>query len=382
MPVLRMLSVALVAALITSCAKPPKISYSPVKWTALEGWSQAEAEGLTQAMLKTCEIYLKRPADRPVHKEQTHFGTYADWRPFCTELPNQTVNQLKGYYEAHLSPVKITEGDNKGLFTGYYEPELKGAFDKTAETPIPLHRRPSDLLEADLGAFIPELKGKRIMARAEGKKLVPYHDRTQINTGILGDEQVLIWVSDPVEKFFLQVQGSGRVRLPEGQSVHVGYAGVNGHKYVSIGKRMVEQGIMPLEEVSLQSIRQWLNENPEKRQEILETNPSYVFFQLNDGGPYGTMGVELTTEHSLAVDPAYIPMGVPVFLSTTLTHEGGRPYNRALAAQDTGGAIKGAIRGDIFFGAGDVAELRAGHQRGEGALYLLLPRSLVAQKNK
>ncbi|MBI1363822.1 MAG: murein transglycosylase [Proteobacteria bacterium] len=376
----RLAAISLLSAVfLAGCGERAAVSYVPVSWKALDGWSASEAEGLTQAMLKSCDVYLKRPADKPLHADNQRFGTYGDWQPFCKELPNKTLAELKTFYEAQLTPVEVLEKDSKGLFTGYYEPELKGAFDKSAATPVPLHRRPPDLLEADLGAFNPDLKGKRIMARVEGNKIIPYHDRAQIDSGVLGDEQVLLWVSDPVEKFFLQVQGSGRVVLPGGQVVHVGYAGANGHRYVSIGKYMVEQGLMPLEKVSLQSIRQWLDENPARRQEILETNPSYVFFRLNDGGPFGTLGVELTPEHALAVDPKFIPLGVPVFVNTTLTAENNRPYARALAAQDTGGAIKGAVRGDIFFGHGKEAEQHAGHQRGEGRLFLLVPKNVKSQ---
>jgi membrane-bound lytic murein transglycosylase A len=356
---------------------PAGPTYAPVPWAQLTEWSAAEAEGLTRAFAKTCEVYLKRAADRPVHAERPLFGTYADWRPVCEGLA--TATDLKAHYEAHLTPVRVTEHGNNGLFTGYYEPELKGAFGPSAATPVPVHRRPPDLLEADLGAFHPDLRGRRIGARAENGRLVPYHDRAKIGEGVLGEEQILLWVNDPVEKFFLQVQGSGRVRLPDGNSVNIGYAGANGHRYVSIGRYLIDQGEMTLEQVSLQSIRAWLAANPDRKYEVLNANPSYVFFRLNDGGPYGTMGVELEPEHALAVDPAFIPMGVPTYVSTTLTADGGRPYARAMAAQDTGGAIKGAIRGDIFFGHGDEAERRAGHQRSEGQLFLLLPNTLAAQ---
>ncbi|MGY8996612.1 MAG: murein transglycosylase A, partial [Alphaproteobacteria bacterium] len=206
----------------------------------------------------------------------------------------------------------------------------------------------------------------------------PLPDRAEIDDGALADQGLeLLWVDDPIAAFFLHIQGSGRVVLPDGSEVRVGYAGQNGHVYYAIGRELVALEELTREEVSLQSIRAWLHENPDRTFDIMATNPSYIFFDQVDGeGPIGAQGVPLTPGRSLAVDRAFYALGVPVWLATKLPDD--QPWRRLMVTQDTGGAIKGPVRGDIFFGGGDWAEWNAGHMKGQGAIWVLLPHLLTS----
>jgi membrane-bound lytic murein transglycosylase A len=281
--------------------------------------------------------------------------------------------------------------EREGLFTGYYEPELRGSRRRHGPYQTPLYREPGDLIQVDLGAFREDLEGRRIAGRIVGGRLEPYHDRRSIDRGALaGRDLELVWVDDPVDAFFLQVQGSGRIVLEDGTVLRVGYDAQNGHPYTAIGRELVERGEMPLEEVSLQSIRRWLEAHPEEAPDLMATNASYVFFRMLGGaGPLGSLGVPLTPGRSVAVDPRFLPLGAPVWLagsmpalpdevasgpSTEPTEPiGSLPLRRLLVAQDTGGAIRGPVRGDVFWGAGERAEAVAGRMKHPGRLWLLLP---------
>jgi membrane-bound lytic murein transglycosylase A len=268
------------------------------------------------------------------------------------------------------------DGSRDGLITGYYEPLLNGSLTRTDRFRYPLYRRPDNLLTVDLTSLYPELKGRPVRGRLDGKRVIPYLDRAQIareRSPLAGNE--LLWVDDPVEAYLLQVQGSGRVRLPDGSQVAVGYADQNGHPYRSLGAQLIQRGELRREEVTLPRIREWIAAHPEETEALLNSNPSFVFFRLREAGaegPVGSLGVPLVAERSIAVDPAYITLGLPVWLNTTLPD--GSRYQRLVVAQDTGGAIKGAVRADVFFGQGDAAGRVAGEMKQTGQLYVLRPR--------
>ncbi len=273
------------------------------------------------------------------------------------------------------------QGNPKVLFTGYFEPTFEASPTPDQVYRHPIYRLPEDLLTIDLSLFREGLKGIKLVGRLEGKEVLPYYTREQIvaEKVLAGRGLEIAWLKDPVDVLFLQIQGSGRLVFPDGQVIHVGYAASNGHPYRSIGRYMVEQGYLGLEQVSMQSIRQYLKENPYTADEILSHNPSYVFFRELDSGPIGNIGVVLTPGRSIALDARLFPKGALCFITTQkpLVDRTGNiikwvEFSRFVLNQDTGGAIRGAGRADIFWGAGPYAEIAAGHLRHEGDLYILL----------
>lgn len=376
-----------------------------VNWQDLSGLRKDNLTLALPALTRSCEVFLKRPPNIPYGQGENTLGTAEDWWPFCTALKAQSqladVSEVSIYslLETHLQPYLLEKKNpylapvlspfglggvgakSQGLFTGYYEPEIKGSMERTETYSVPLYGLPDDHLTAQLGDFYPEMAGKKVTARAENGRLKPYHTRAEIDTGVIGPENILLWLQDPVDKFFLQIQGSGRVILPDGSQVFAGYAGVNGHPYTAIGRYLVQEGYMDLDDVSMQSIRQWLEANPDKRQKVLHQNESYVFFTLRPDGPYGTQGVLLTPNRSLAVDRRAVPLGTPVFLKTDVTATS-KPFEKLMVAQDTGGAIKGVIRGDIYFGHGSEAAYLAGKQKSDGQLFMLLPKEISVTNNQ
>ena len=275
-----------------------------------------------------------------------------------------------------------------GLFTGYYEPLLRGSRARSSRYRVPLYRRPPDIVQVDLGRFREDLRGRRLAGRLRGATLEPYDDRRSITAGALrGRGLELVWVDDPIAAFFLQIQGSGQIELDTGERLRLGYAAQNGHPYFAIGRELIERGELTRETVSLQSIRAWLLEHPDEAQDVMALNASYVFFRTIEGdGPIGSQGVALTPGRSLAVDRTFVPLGVPLWLETTAPTVGNSaaegavdqsPVRRLVVAQDTGGAIRGPVRGDLFWGAGSEAEEIAGRMNSEGRYWLLLPRALA-----
>jgi membrane-bound lytic murein transglycosylase A len=281
--------------------------------------------------------------------------------------------------------VQGADGRETGLVTGYYEPLLAGSRTRSARFGVPLYAAPDDLLTVDLAALYPELKDKRVRGRVEGRRVVPYWPRADIENGVApvaGRE--LVYVENAVEAFFLQIQGSGRVVLADGSVMRVGYADQNGHPYRSIGRVLIERGEIAPERASMQGIREWGRRHPERLPALLNENPSYVFFrevpppaagslEATIDGPIGSLGVPLLRERTIAVDPRSIPLGAPVFLDTTWPLSS-RPLQRLMLAQDTGGAIRGAVRADFFWGFGDAAGREAGRMRQDGRMWLLWPK--------
>jgi len=295
--------------------------------------------------------------------------------PLCAEaaaLPPDDDAAARAFFERRFTLRRAGEG----LMTGYYEPELRGSLTPAPGYPAPLLGRPDDLMEVDLGRFAEDLKGRRIVGRVEKGAFVPYPARAAIEAGATG-APVLLWAADPAEAFFLQIQGSGRVVLPDGSVRRLGYAARNGHRYVPIGRLLADRGEIPREQVSMQSILAWLEQAGTARAKaLMDENPSYVFFRETparpEQGPTGSLGVPLTPLRSVAVDRAHIPLGSPVWIVTRhpLT---GAPMRRLVLAQDTGGAIKGEARADLFWGWGEAAAEAAGRMKEPTTLYVLEP---------
>jgi membrane-bound lytic murein transglycosylase A len=338
----------------------------PAVWADLPGWTTDDLAAAWPAWLQSCSAVQRQTA----------------WRNACKEalaMAQPGPEQIRAYFENRFAPYQLQQPDGslEGLVTGYYEPLLRGSRTPSAVYRYPLRAAPGDLLTVDLSAIYPELKNLRLRGRLEGNKVVPYFSRADIESGktaVSGKE--LAWVDDAVELFFLQIQGSGRIQTESGETIRVGYADQNGHPYRSIGKWLVDQGELSLEKASMQSIKDWALAHPERLAEMLAVNPSYVYFRElthREGGPLGALGVPLTDERSIAVDPRAIPLGAPVWLATTRPNSNDA-LQRLMLAQDTGGAIKGNVRADFFWGFGDGAGKLAGAMKQKGRMWLLLPR--------
>ena len=312
------------------------------------------------------------------------------WQAVCNAAATADVHDrasARAFFENQFSVWQVTDeaGNDTGLVTGYYEPLLKGSRTATPPYTQPLYAPPDDLLTVDLASLYPELAGKRVRARVDGRKVVPYWTRADIDAGrapLAG--KVLVYVDDPVDAFFLEIQGSGRVQLPDGTVMRVGYADQNGQPFRSIARVLIDRGEMTADHASMQAIREWGREHPDQLPALLEENPSYVFFrevpppapgslEAKIDGPIGTLGVPLLRERTIAIDARLLPLGAPVFLDTTRPLSTA-PLQRLVLAQDTGGAIRGAVRADFFWGFGAAAARDAGRMKQEGRMWVLWPR--------
>jgi membrane-bound lytic murein transglycosylase A len=348
----------------------PAVAYpllKPVGWAAVAFWQDDAVSETWGAFLQSCSTLVKRAA----------------WQAVCAEAASMAAPDdatARAFFEQRFQPYQATadDGSAEGMVTGYYEPLLKGDRVRTARARFPLYAAPDDLISVELASVYPELKGLRLRGRLVGNKLLPYPTRKDIETAGNGFKgQPIAWAEDPVDLFFLQIQGSGRIELPDGSHMRVGYADQNGHPYLSIGKLLVERGELKLEQASMQGIKNWGAKNPDKLPALLASNPSFVFFrELPNGlsGPLGALGVPLTGGRSIAVDPRFIPLGAPVFLATTQPNSP-QPLNRLVMAQDTGSAIRGGVRADFFWGFGDKAGELAGRMKQRGRMWVLLPRT-------
>lgn len=349
---------------------PVTARYEAARWTQLPGWQADQPNEAWSAFQQTCTT--KRIPEPLLNA--------------CAIASTMSIvdaEQARAFFESHFTPYRIIRvesphvSSDTGLITGYYEPMLRGSRTASSIFSTALYAPPDDMLTIELGDVFPELKGKRVRGRLQGKKVLPYFDRAtlQNHPSLKGKE--LVWVDSAVDAFFLEVQGSGRVQLDDGSMIRVAYADQNGQPYRSIGRYLVDRGEMTLEQSSAPAIRDWLQRNPERMHEVLNANPSVVFFReerIDDPsiGPKGSLGVPLTAGRSVAVDPKFIPLGTPLFLATTMPMTGA-PLQRLVMAQDTGGAIRGPVRADFFWGFGATAGEAAGLMKQQGQLWLLWP---------
>jgi membrane-bound lytic murein transglycosylase A len=358
------------ATVETLPTKPTEViqTLKPVTFAALPGWDKEDLRQAWPAFLSSCEVLVKK----------------SEWKEPCTvarDVDAHSEKAMRLFFESFFRPHQVfnADGSSTGLVTGYYEPVLHGARKRGGAYQTPLYPAPDDLLTVDLSSIYPELKSLRLKGKLTGNRVVPYPSRGELmqSRALAGKE--LLWVDDPVESFFLQVQGSGRVQLADTrETVRLSYADQNGHPYKSIGRYLVDKGEMTLEQASAQNIKAWVAAHPTRQQEVLNANPSYIFFKeekLTDPnkGPKGALGVSLTPQRSLAIDPQFVPLGAPVFLSTTFPGKD-TPLRRLMMAQDTGSAIKSAVRADLFWGFGADAEAKAGSMKQQGMMWVLLPK--------
>lgn len=298
----------------------------------------------------------------------------ADWKPACDAARDWRENDAVRFFETQFEAVRIADG--RAYATGYFEPQIAGSRERAPGYEIPVYKRPPDLLDVDLGLFSDALKDKRIRGKVDGTKLVPFADRGDIDDGALeGQGLEIAWAADYIEFFFLQIQGSGRLALPDGSVMRIGYAGQNGRDYTGIGRVMRERGLLADGKTNMQGIVEWLRANPEEGMKIMRENRSYIFFrELTGPGPLGAMGHPVVGRTSVAADRLFVPLGAPVFLD--LEHN---IADGIWVAQDTGGAIKGANRFDTFWGAGSEAREIAGGMSSRGQALIFLPRGSLAR---
>nr|WP_211166101.1 murein transglycosylase A [Azoarcus sp. TTM-91] len=356
---------------ITPAPTAPAAALQSSSWSAIPGWKEDDLAAAWPALRESCSALGKREGWSHVCEIAGILG----------EHPGATA--IRQFFETNFTPWQLTNPDHgvDGLITGYYEPLIKGSRTRSPQYSWPVYGVPSDMLTIELGDVYPELKNMRLRGRLVGNKVVPYWTRAELEeNGRKPQARTLFWAADPIDLFFLQVQGSGRIQLPDGSYARVGYADQNGHPYQSIGRWLVDQGELPLEKASMDGIKRWAAAHPARLTELLNANPSYVFFRelpQREGGPIGAQGTQITAGRSLAVDPRYVPLGAPVFLATTYPLSE-KPLQRLMVAQDTGGAIKGVVRADFFWGFGPEAGAQAGRMRQQGKMWVLLPNGMQA----
>jgi membrane-bound lytic murein transglycosylase A len=375
------------AILLVPSGIKDRVTLTPIAFSQLDGW-QDDTQGNALLSFRTsCGLFLSLPSGTP--NEPKKVGGVADqWVDVCIKA-NDTLAEdhsaSRKFFEDNFTALSMSlNGETKGLLTGYYEPLIEGSINQSEEYSVPLYLRPPELVTVNLGLFRDDLRGRRVAGRVIDGRLQPFESRGEIEDGALrGRNLELLWLKHPVDAFFLHIQGSGRVVLEDGRSQKVGYAGPNGHPYTAIGANLIQQGFVSRSEMSMQKIKQWIETNPQAGKELMRKNASYIFFRLLDGdSPIGSQGVELTPGRSLAVDRTQIPLGAPMWLNGTRpsAHDPNGeavPFNRLVVAQDTGGAIIGGLRGDVFWGVGADAETIAGHMKNLSEFTILLPNALA-----
>lgn len=368
-----------------------KITLKQAAFDRLPGWKTAQLKSSMAAFNLSCSTFLKQNPEKWMNSQHIPLQI-KDWQPACKEalsLAPASDEAIRHFFQTWFTPVEFYSGRPiHGLFTGYFLPLIHGSLHKTEQYNVPLYGLPSNLITANLGLFKPEMQNKRIFGRLDGKNLVPFFTREEINKGAIDNTApILFWIDNPMDRVFLEIEGSGVIELPDGKQMYIGYAGENGAAYSSIASILIKQGILTRDMASSQRIKHYLDENPQEIDRVLNQNKSFIFFRhLKTNAAIGAQGVALTPGYSLAVDPKWIPYGTPTWLSTTISSENDDnrriPFNRLMVAQDTGGAIRGTVRGDVFWGAGKKASFIASHMQEQGRYWLLLPRHIVAAVSK
>lgn len=352
---------------VTEPARPAEKPLQAADWPDLPGWQNDDQLAAFEAFRASCSTLESQPL----------------WNASCVSARAAdvaTAAAARAWFEAEFRPWVLVnpDGTREGMVTGYYEPLLKGSRTRKPPYLSPLFAPPEDLVVVDLAEVYPELKNLRLRGRLQGRKLVPYYTRAEWNQQEESRlDGALFWIDDPLDLFFMQIQGSGQVVLDDGTRVRVSYADQNGHPFKSIGRWLIDQGEIKLEQASMQGIKAWARSHPRRLQELLNANPSLVFFRelpVEGSGPPGALGVPLTPGRSIAIDPRIVTLGAPVYLATTWPNDS-KPLQRLMLAQDTGGAIRGAVRADFFWGSGAEAGALAGKMRQRGAMWALMPRS-------
>ena len=370
----------------SSAAPPPPLDIVPLQFAqvgfdALPEWASTDVSAARRAFVKSCAIFRVRPKDQPLSQVATYAGRISDWDTVCALATDAGLDD-RLFWEANFQPWKVaTEAGDIGRLTGYYEPVMMASKVKTPVFSEPIQARPADLFEIDLGQFDPTLRNRSIVARMDRGRVVPYWSRAQINEATA---PVLAW-GEPAEVLSLQVQGSGRLQFEDGSQVRASFAGHNGHRFGSNAQELIRRGALPVNGASMDAIKAWFKTaNPQEAREVLNANPRTLFFKLEpivdpQVGPRGGQQVALEPNGSLAVDTSYHPYGMPIFLAADAPRvavSGDVTVRRLVVAQDTGGAIRGPIRGDLFWGTGPEAGLRAGRINHDVRFWVLLPKTL------
>ena len=367
--------ITLIFLLFTGCSKEPKVDvdnkitasiiskYLPKTYlkksdfTKLPNWHKENYDEALDNFINSC----KTGKTKKIYNE------------ICKKA--KQASDSKTFIQNQFLPYEINNenGEDSGLLTGYYEPELNGSLIKTKKFKYPIYSTPSDLIIVDLGSIYPKLKDYRLRGKVVGNRLVPYDTRKESHSRDVPAE-IICYTDSKIDLFFLEIQGSGRVKLRDGKSIFIGYDNQNGHRYRAIGRYLVEIGALRQEDVSLQTIRAWLDENPSRVDEVLNYNKSVVYFKQRKNPASGALGLCLTPKRSIAVDTRFIPLGSMLYLNADINE---KKVNKIVLAQDTGGAIKGAIRADMFLGYGDKARSTAGELKSALRLWILLPKSIL-----
>jgi len=374
----------ILAFLFGACNKQPEKAGigKEVEWSKLSGWVNDQQSKAWPALLQSCKALS--------HKK-------TDWKFLCSaaeqsKSPNDA--QARSFFEQYFVPHQVINdnGTQTGVITGYFVSALKGSSIRDDVYKYAIYRRPDNMLTVNLKSLYSKLSGMRLRGRVKGSKLIPYFDRAQIDTNpspLKGNE--IIWVKDPIALFFMHIQGSGNIELPDGKIITVGYADQNGHPYVPVGRFLIKYGGVLAKDMSLQTIRKWMLTYPEVQQELMNLNPSYIFFRILPE-PIGALNVPLIAGRSIAVDRRKIPLGLPVWIETSypdikkpgkslqkIMAQSKHKLHRLFMAQDVGGAIKGTIRADIFWGQGVNAKVLAGHMNQKGKMYVLVPKMAASK---
>lgn len=376
-------ALALLLAQCTLDMDKPTLKLRAYDVRDLPGWEADDLHEVVPALMATCASLLQKSDDRSLGLA----GYVSDWKPICTmaEDLGSDPEQVRHFFQSYFYVYQALDNDeDNGLFTGYFVPELRGSLTRGGVYQYPLYTLPQDLiLIDDLGKFRETMKGERLAGRLKGNKFLPYDDRATIDQkGLDGKSNVLVWVDSDVDAFFLHIQGSGRVALENGDILRVGYDGHNGHIYYPIGRHLIDIGAVEKDKMSMQAIVKWLADNPDVAKDLMHKNPSYIFFKkLDQRGIVGGAGVPLTAGRSLAIDKRFIPYGVPLWLDITHPEQEDQKLQSLVMAQDTGGAIRGPVRGDLFWGAGLDAARQAGSMKSTGGYYIFLPKTVVVPEN-